>query len=351
MTKSKWAFIEHATDFLTRPRMGDARHPTLWPSEATAVVKDDEGNDKVVGKCRRMTFFRYMQQNYNFSETYSHYKPLVEEIKRKKIPVDRYMLWIWRAGELYEDYLINLAKESGVFVYGQVPVYMKPFNVSGKVDLVTINPDTHLYSMVEVKSVYGFGGNEVLGTPGQRKKGFLGKPRESNIMQIALYDWWGASADDQYEYSRLIYGGRDTGRYAEYAITTERNAESGITEIFYEGIAPNVTQKTKSDITIDSILTQYQYIRDSVDGGHIPERDYELKYSEERIQKLYEAKKLTKTDTIKHEKYLQYKAGERSRSIKPVVKGDWQCNRCSLKDICYKSTNPKHIDYAVPREL
>lgn len=351
MTESRWSFIEHATDFLQRPRMGDARHPTLWPSEATGIAVDENGTEKVVGKCRRATFFRYMQQNYEFDPAYSFYRPLVEEIKQKKIPVDRYMLWIWRAGELYEDYLINLAKESGVYIADQVGMYVKDVNLSGKIDLVTINPHTHLYSNVEIKSVYGFGGNQVLGKPGERSKGKLGTPRESNLMQIALYDWWAASADAKYEHSRLVYGGRDTGRYAEYAITTERNEETSQTEIFYQGLAPNVTEKTKSDITIDSILAQYRFVQDSVDGGTMPDRDYDLKYSEEKIDELYEAGSLNKVETQRYEKRQKYLAGESTRSIKPIVKGDWQCNFCSLKDVCYKSSNTKHDNYGVPRQL
>lgn len=350
MNKKSWSFIQHSTDFLMRPRIGDAKHPTLWPSEATAIIKEN-GKDKVVGKCRRAVFFRYLEACYSFYSQYDHYGSLVERIKREKLPPDKYMLWVWKAGELYEDYLINIAKESGTYVGGQISVYIPDFNISGKVDILTVNPDTHKYSNVEAKSVYGHGGKEVLGTPAERRKGQTGTPRHSNLMQIALYDWWTASHDDAYEYSRLIYGARDTGLYSEYGVYTKENEETKETEIFYFGIAPNQSKPVKSPITINSILEQYTYIQTCLDSGQIPERDYELLYSQERIQEMYDAGALGKTDTEKQEKYMKYISGESKRKIKPLIKGDWQCDRCNLKNICYQSTDITSPKYGLPKEI
>ena len=352
MTKSNWTFIEHATDHLLKPRMGDQRHPTLWPSEATAIIKNKYDEDQVVGKCRRATYFRYLVHNYYFDDKYSFYSNLVEEIKTKELAPDRYMLWIWRAGELYEEYLIQLAKDSGVYINGQIPIYIKDFNISGKIDILGINPVTHKYTNIEAKSVYGFGGNQVLGTPGQRSKGNLGEPRDSNLMQIAIYDWWTASSDDAYEDSRLVYGSRDTGRYAEYLISTETNEENNIVEIFYTGAAPNQTNKVKSPITINSILEQYQYIQTSLDSGNIPERDYDLKYSEEKLALMYERDEITnKTDKERYEKRIAWEKGERKRETKPLIKGDWNCDRCKFKNICYKSTDIRSEKYGEPTVL
>lgn len=331
----KWTFIEHATDHLLRPKLGDKKHPTLWPSEASALVVNEYGEEQVVGKCRRATFFRYMVDSFHFDDKYLFYEALVDEISFKKLPPDRYMLWIWRAGELYEDYLIRLAQESGVYIADQVRVYIQPNNVSGLIDLKIINPDTHKYSNVEVKSVYGFGGNFVLGTPSARKAGKLGTPRESNLMQIALYDWRTASEDNQHENSRLVYGSRDTGRYAEYEVDTRKDPNTGITHIYYQGAAPNETKEVQSPITIDSILEQYKYVQDSVDSGTIPERDFDLTYTEEQIDTLFERKQLNKAEMERHAKRKEYLAGTRKRKIGLVQKGDWQCNLCSFKNICY----------------
>lgn len=352
MTSNNWSFIEHATNHLLRPRLGDSKAPTLWPSQSTALIVNDYNEEEVVGACRRSTWFRYMTDWHKYDpSTYSIYDQLAEEVKVKSIPPDKYMLWIWRAGELYEDYLINIAKESGVYIGGQIQVYIPEYNISGKIDILTINPRTHKYSIVEAKSVYGHGGNAVLGTQGQRSKGQLGEPRSGNLMQTAIYDWWMASKDEQYEDSRLVYGGRDTGRYAEYLVSTKENQENKETNIYYKGIAPNETTKIKSKITINSILQQAKYIHQSVEGGHMPQRDYDLKYDEETIDKMYERDELGKTDKERYEKRKEWLAGKRKRETKALVKGAWQCNYCKYKNVCYKSTNPKSDDYGEPREL
>jgi hypothetical protein len=344
---SNWSFIDHCTNYLNRPRMGDPRAPNLWPSEASAII-EEEGQQKLVGKCRRAVWFRWLSDNisyYKDPEAISAYEPLYKLLKSRTLPPSPYTVWLWRAGDLYEEYLTQLAKEGGVYVASQVSVYIPELQISGKKDLVIIDPETGKLSTIEVKSVYGFGANTVLGTPSARGKGELGVPRESNLMQIALYEWWADAADEQFQAAKLVYGSRDTGRYAEYNVWTEGDS------ILYSGVAPNITKPITSKITISSILAQYKYVDDSYKNRVVPARDYDLKFSEEKIQELYEAGKLNKTETEKHEKLLAYRKGESKRKIKPVVKGHWQCDLCSFKNICYKSTDEDDPNYGKPEVL
>jgi hypothetical protein len=135
-----------------------------------------------------------------------------------------------------------------------------------------------------------------------------------------------------------VYGARDNGKYAEYRVLIEKlEAENGEMEdfIFYQSWTPNKLRPVNSGISIQNILRQYQYVQDCVDSGVMPGPDFTPRYSEERIQLLYDREELGKSDTERHEKYLEYKAGNRTRSIKPVEKGDWQCNYCQFKDFCY----------------
>lgn len=340
----KWAFIQHVTDYMRRPRMGDPRAPTLWPSEATAVIENEWKEQEVVGKCRRATYFRYLIDLYAYSPQYAHYRPLVESLKLQMTPVDSYLLWIWRAGELYEEYMVEAARDSGVWIASQVQVYVPEINLSGKIDIVTVNPDTSKLSIVEAKSVYGHNGNYVLGSPGERKKGVLGTPKDSNLMQIALYDWWYADRRAEFEESRLVYGARDTGRYAEYLVDTRLNPDTNITEIWYQGVAPVETQWVKSPITIDSIIQQYQYIQLCVDTGAIPDRDFELQYSDEKIAKLYERGELNKVETERVGKRLEQIKEGKAKINKQIEKGDWQCSSCQFQKICYdQEGNPRKV--------
>jgi len=344
--------MDYLTSYLQRPKLGDARHPTLWPSEASAMIEDTHGRPKVVGKCRRSTFFRYLVSNYKFYNKYNHLSLLVNDIEQKYISPDRYLLWLWAAGELYEEYIVNLSKAAGIFVETQTQVYVPEQNVSGKIDVITINPDSGKKRINEIKSVYGFGANAVLGTPYERKKGLSGTPRDSNLMQIALYHWKIAANNSNFENSALLYGSRDTGRYAEYSIWTEN--QDGYTIIKYQGISPKITTAIQSPITIDSILQDgYQYVINHLEAGEVPPRDYELQYTQEKINELYNDKELSKTDTEKHEKILEritdnilrIEAGKKPlKELKPIEKGDWQCDRCSYKNVCYnENQEPREI--------
>ena len=328
---SQWSFISHITNYLSKPKLGEQKAPTLWPSSATAI-KDNT----ILGKCRRQAFFRYAYDSYLYSEEYDSYKKFYKHIKENKLPVSNYSQWIFKQGQLYEDYCVDLAKESGVFIAGQTSVYIPPFNVSGKIDLVVINPETSKYHIVEVKSVYGFNANSVLGTDAQHKKGFMGEPRESHLMQLGIYQWWYGNASDDFDYALLVYGSRDTGRYGEYKLTVEE-AEDGLEYIFYQGCAPITTSKVNSGISIKSIMENYKRILNALENRVIPPRDYDLLYSQDKIKHMYESGQLGKVDTAQYEKRKKQIEEGKSRVVKPVEKGDWQCRLCEYKNICYNS--------------
>lgn len=325
-----WSFITHITNHLTRPRLGEQKQPTLWPSGATSQV---DGN--LVGKCRRQNFLRYAKDNYAFSSEYSHLENIYKLVKEKTISPSVYSQWIWRAGELYEQYCIDVAKESGVFIAEQVPIYIPEFNVSGKIDLVTINPDTGKYHIVEVKSVYGFNANSVLGTDSQRKNGSLGQPRESHLMQIGIYQAWYGNPNEDFAEGLLVYGARDTGKYAEYLITVELNEDDNKHYIHYKPNSPCIGPKVNSGITLESILLNYKLVQDSLTSGEVPARDYDLRYSQEKIEDMYQNGLLGKVDTAQHEKRKKQIEEGKKRLVKPVEKGDWQCRLCEYKNICY----------------
>ncbi len=723
---SDWAFIRHMTNYMTRGGMGDKKPPTLWPSEASAVITNQYGEEEVVGKCRRASFFRYLLDSYKMDPTqYQNFAALVTELKENQSPPDPYMIWIWRAGELYEEHCIGLAKASGVYVDAQTPIYIKDFNVSGKIDVIVINPETGKYSAVECitpntlindrdrglveadkcvvgdtildqngipvqikrvfnrtvrntpvykfkskidgldctfseehpiwtsniqirrskgpkrqrqyivtnpqwkkakdvkegdyiavpvpklgdgiktldlgmyisdtattvrpytlereqhnahkipryvetdldffrflglytaegcasgsnltisfqsskeqhlidfcksyvkrifgipasernhgkldcrsvtfsstiladvmrnlaghlaqnkkfilplaemskeqvsafvdawmegdgcdtdrskrgytaspnlaqhvfqcliglgfepnlkkykqhhtsfgsgngiwrvqytptrdlklntmkspvldglkyykvrnvvvdiysgplinfevtgsntflaggivthncKSVYGHNSDRVMGSAYERRQGNMGTPRDSNLMQIALYQWWFATKDPQFESGRLVYGARDTGRFAEYKIETtpygEVDPTTNQSHVSYAGIAPNRTSTATSPITIESILAQYKLVSDSLAGGNIPPRDFELQYSDEKIEKMFHREQLGKVDAERVSKRLKQIEEGKTKLNKQLEKGDFNCGWCQFKSVCYDKEG-------APREL
>lgn len=341
---SNWSFIDHICSLLEKPKLGDSKLPTLWPSEASAVVENEWGEKEVVGRCRRATFLRYLVQNVSFYEKYEHLKTLSDEIKEATIPPDRYLRWIWIQGELYEEYVISAAKASGVFVAEQVPIYIKNANISGKQDIVVINPETGKYSIVECKSVYSFGGQEVLGTDSQRRRKIPGKPKASHVLQLGIYHWWSASQNENYEDSILLYGDRGSGKFAEYKLRTVTD-ESGLIRIETRMNSPFVSEWADTGITINSVLNDgYGFVEKHLLAGRIPDRDFDAVYSEDQMWTLYERGQLTKTDTKQMEKILERKKENEAliaegkkpkQELKLPQKGSWHCNYCSFKNFCY----------------
>lgn len=350
MSKSPtWSFMDHVTSYMTKGRRGDPRPPTLWPSEASALIQED-GKEKIVGQCRRATFFRWLSDNYKFYDHYTMWAPLIKEVQGNILPTDKYMLWIHRQGELLEELIVEQAKTAGVFVDAQTPVYIPSLKLSGKKDVEVINPETGKYSCIEIKSVYGYGANAVLGTPGSKKGG---EPRNSNLMQVGMYHYWSSSADPNYEESRLLYGARDTGRYAEYLVKTEEDTSTNKVHIHYRAVKPHEGSWVKTPITINAIVKEYQNQQIWLDSGIIPGRDYDLMFTEEQLADLYKAGELPETEKLKYEKVMERReenkillaAGKKpKKELKQIQRGCWQCEFCRYKQVCYKSDGtPKEI--------
>lgn len=341
---SDWSLSEHITDHFTKPRLGNLRPPALWPSEASAIVTDDLGDQVVTGACRRAVFFRYLLDKYKYNPAeWARYDAFISTLKEKRLPTDKYMQWIWAAGNLFEDFVVEQAKASGVFIEGQTQVVIPEINLVGKLDLVVINPDNNRLIGTEIKSVYGHQAKDVLGSPSSKKYGKLGKPRTSNLMQAALYEYHLKKSIADFD-MRLFYGARDTGVFAEYSVETKYNSQTQEHEIFYHGVAPIRTSLIKSPITIENIIKQYNYIESCLQDGTLPFRDYTLAYSDEYIKRLYEANLLSKTNKEAYEKIEARKEENKElirqgkkpkKELKPLELGDWRCENCNWRDICY----------------
>ena len=87
---------------------------------------------------------------------------------------------------------------------------------------------------------------------------------------------------------------------------------------------------------MQTIMRNYKLILDSLEKQEIPPRDFYLSYTEEMIDALYEAGELNKTDTAQYEKRKKQIEEGKTRLVKPVEKGDWQCRLCEYQAYCYK---------------
>ncbi len=352
---SKWTLGDHINAHLTQPRLGIARQPSLWPSDASAVLINEHNETYVEGSCRRHTFLRFTRDQFIYdNQVNDQYRPLVEELYALESDPDRYLRWIWIAGNLFEEFVISQAKESGVYKASQIQVVIPGWNVVGKLDLLVENPVTGGLIAEEVKSIYGYYPEKaVLGTNSDRAHKKLGKPKTNNMMQAALYDWVLKNHIPKFEATRLFYGDRGTGKDAEFEITTYLDPDDGLTHIKYKGVFPFETPAVKSDITIDNILTQYKYVSDHYTNGTLPPRDFDLEVSPEKIHLLYERGDLTDSQTESYEKILERQRvnaeliaeGKKpKKELKPLSITNFMCARCDFRNFCYSSTDntPRH---------
>lgn len=339
-----------------KPRLGSLRPPSLWPSDASASLVNDYEENYQVGSCRRAVFFRYLISHFFYNQKkYEVFKPLVEELLSCESPPDKYMLWVWEAGNLFEDHVIELAKKAGVWIASQVQVVIPEFNIVGKLDLIVMDPTKPAKNLIaeEVKSIYGHNANSILGTPGMIARKQLGTPRDSNLLQAALYDWHFKKSIPDLNKTRLFYGARDTGRYAEFDVITDETNDDA--PIVYQGVAPYITGAIRTKISINNVLANYSYIQNYFDdypsSKDIPPRDYDKQYSEKKIQLLNERGELSKTNTEAWEK-IQARLAENiqretegkapKKELKGLEIGDFKCQTCSFRTYCYDNhDNPR----------
>ena len=165
-------------------------------------------------------------------------------------------------------------------------------------------------------------------------------------MQIGIYDWRHAFNNSNYEKSRLIYGDRGTGRWAEYLI--DLSEVDGQHYIAYQSFAPKEGPRITTPFSIENIFSNYQYVQRHVDETVIPERDYSIQYTETELADKRTLGELNKTETTQYDKVIARRQENKElkeegkptkRDLKQIQKGDWRCNWCRYKQVCYNSNN------------
>ena len=78
--------------------------------------------------------------------------------------------------------------------------------------------------------------------------------------------------------------------------------------------------------SIQDILARYKQLRQCVDTKVVPDNDFELNFSDTKIEDFFSKGKVAKT------KYESWKKGRLKKNEKI---GDWQCNYCKYKEVCW----------------
>ena len=94
-------------------------------------------------------------------------------------------------------------------------------------------------------------------------------------------------------------------------------------------VYPKVNGTVIRSFTINDVLARYNQLAHHLETNTVPPNDYELQYSDAKIEDYFKKGKVAKT------KYEAWKKGK-LKEYEHV--GDWQCSYCSFKHVCWDNS-------------
>ena len=262
----------------------------MYPSQASVKYHNHAyGEDEVQGACLRQVYYRC-----------TGVTPEPFTVRTR---------YIFAMGNMIEDYFTEQLKQSGSWLGNSIKFFDTDISLSGELDILVKDNVSDKPVIVELKSTSGYySWKEIAGN-----KSTKGKPKPAHLLQILLYLY---HFRDQAEKGVLLYFNRDNVERHQFII--ELHKEDG-------KHYPVIDGQVYRAFSVEDIRDRYVEATDYIDKGIVPPKDYEDKYTPERIEILYARGKIVKT---KYEKYKQ------NPQKNPV--GDWTCAYCSYKGQCEK---------------
>lgn len=298
----------------------------LYPTSASVqYVKNNE--TITVGQCLRNLWYKF--QNYPFTS-----ENTAESIDKMNI------------GEWFSDNLIERFKQLGLYVADEVPFTDPTTGVRGRIDIIIKDPNkapkapnrplpSQLIG-IEVKSTGGY--HNIKGPVISTRDTPL-MPKIEHVMQVMLYlNYYKEYNLDTWV---IIYYDRESLRKQWHKVTLDTNGSPVIT---------NAQQSiTLSDITIKGINERFNALKLHVSNNTIPNRDYQLQYSNSYLKKLADQGELNETETKSVLKKVEKYKGSNINEIQPlIIKGDSECGYCSFKELCWSENPTRRAPVTVP---
>jgi len=309
------------------------------PTGASAIMKNERGEDKLVGKCLRQAWY-----------------------SKKKVPRTNPATdtnqFLFMLGNVAEGGLQDAWENAGVLLeanskikknIAKNPDTDEPIILSGEVDALlrwtdmqtdangvsrmVIDPSKAIG--IEVKSKWGYGAKMVMnGTKTSTYE--QGYPQIEHLMQTALYlhmrKTWEDFHNVEIPYFVICYISRDNGANKSFRVELSDGYEGRIIVKDMNGneLKPraekalewNITPQ-QMDLTLDMMRDRFYKQLDNLKSDTPPARDFYLRYSDVMAMANFDMGELSKTKFNEHGK-------------KPLAEiGDWNCSYCDWKDTCY----------------
>ena len=308
------------------------------PTGASAMMINERGEEVLVGKCLRQVWYSKKRvPRTNPANDNSQFIFMMGNMAEEGLQ----QAWT-NAGVLLESNAkirANIAKnpetDDEIMLSGEVDaiVRMAHDEVIDGVPRTVIDPSRAIG--IEVKSKWGYGAKKVM--QGSKDSTYEhGFPQIEHLMQTALYLHTRKAFEDfhnvEIPYFVICYIGRDNGLHKSFRVELSDGYEGRIIVKDMNGneIKPKVeksldwgVQARPIELTIDMMRERYLQQIENLKSDTPPAREFDLRYSDEKAERLFNAGELSKTKFNEHGK-------------KPLAEiGDWNCSYCDWKGVCY----------------
>ena len=267
----------------------NTRRVANYPSSASCFYKNEYGEDAIAGKCLRAVYWS--------AKSVKETNPVTARGER-----------IFGYAKNVERFEVEQYKLLGIWRGNNVKFFDPDLNISGEADAIIYDKEINGLRGVEIKSGYDYKfRKDVLGTPTKP-----GKPKYDHLIQTMLYiDYFKIPFN-------LVYIDRGNAARGEYDITMNSDG------------TPNIDgKKLNIGISFQGIIARFKELEDCLKDNVIPQRDFQLRYSKDRLEVLSKTKRLGK------------KQAEEFEKNKDLDIGDFQCGYCNYKDYCWKREESK----------
>ena len=330
------------------------------PTEASCEITDPFGDKQRVGRCRRAIYYR--------------------KVNAPSEPKTDNTMLTFSTGNAMEDYFCELWRESGLLIDQDIPCMgIAESNgieipIVGAIDGLLRNfvadPPGDQYSggapteistteasLMEFKTARGMAIEEAVST----RSGIIrypsptnslypnGIPKMAYAMQLALYLYFKEPLEKHYGVEitegLLCYAGLKPQVYTNFRLHLEGDEGKIIIEDrFGNVIEPSVAYLLRPEIsdevmnrgvtpieglTIEGILESYAYVIDHLERQEVPERDFQLRWSKEYVERGLETGMLRTGGGKKNANVVRWEKND----FQTV--GSYECYYCDFSDTCY----------------
>jgi len=219
--------------------------------------------------------------------------------------------FVAQVGELMHTAVARTFADAEQLVRDEWRLWMPEIRLSGRCDLLIRPRSDGAKVGMEVKTVGGYYG----------RKGCIDTtrntplyPRLKDLCQTVIY---AEKFKEEFQEWVLLYIDREFGTHREH-------------EIVYQGHDQILVNGEPSSVTPQAVYLRWERLWAHVKSKTLPARDYALRYSPERIQRLFDQGKLNKEEK------------ERVKTGRKVDKGDKECREwCPWRTQCWKVDTDK----------